>query len=412
MSMILLPTSETRRRDFLLKALGGAALLAAPRPVLAQDTGSPGGKSAVIDVANARNAPIPVAITDLGGGPLGANLSAIVTNDLARSGLFRPIDRAAFIQSGASDTGTPNFENWKPTGAQALVTGQASDDGSQVRVEFRLWDILPQTQIQGTAFTAPRANWRRVGHIMADALYQRLLGEKGYFDTRVVYVSGVGPKAQRVRRLAVMDQDSENQRYLSDGSWLALTPRFSPRSDQIVFMSYANNQPRVYLMNVATRRAIVTGTIRFDDVLTAVFARRRDGRDVANRGRRIGHHRGQRRFCAAVDELGRDRRQPVLQPGWIEDRVRFGSRRGPADLPDGYRRRRREADQLRQWPLWHAGVVAARRSDRVHALCRGYLELRHRGDAAGWLGRADPGRGLGCRRPDLRAERSRADVLA
>ena len=156
--MILLPTREFRRRDVILNVLGAAAAFAAPVPVLAQDTG---GKSAVIDVTGARNAPIPIAVTDLGGGPLGANISAIVTNDLARSGLFRPVDRAAFIQAGASDGGTPNFENWKPTGAQALVTGQAFDDGAQVRVEFRLWDVLPGTQIQGTAFTTPRANWRR-----------------------------------------------------------------------------------------------------------------------------------------------------------------------------------------------------------------------------------------------------------
>jgi len=246
--MILLPTSEFRRRDVILNALGSAAVLAAPVRVLAQST----GKSAVIDVTNARNAPIPVAITDLGGGPLGANISAIVTNDLARSGLFRPVDRAAFIQSGPSDGGTPNFQNWKPTGAQALVTGQASDDGSQVRVEFRLWDVLPGTQIQGTAFTAPKANWRRVAHIMADAIYFRLLGEKGYFDTRIVYVSAQGPKDRRTRRLAIMDQDSENQRFLTDGSWLTLTPRFNPQGTEVVYMSYANNQPRVYALNVAT----------------------------------------------------------------------------------------------------------------------------------------------------------------
>jgi TolB protein len=246
--MTLLPSSQFRRRDFILNALGSAALLAAPATVLAQQTGG----SAVIDVNGARNAPIPIAITDLGGGPLGANISGIVTNDLARSGLFRPIDRAAFIQSGPSNSGTPNFENWKPTGAQALVTGQAFDDGATVRVEFRLWDILPGTQLQGTAFTAPKANWRRVAHIMADAIYERILGEKGYFDTRIVYVSAQGPKEHRVRRLAIMDQDSENQRYLTDGTWLTLTPRFNPKRDEIVYMSYANNQPRVYAMNLAT----------------------------------------------------------------------------------------------------------------------------------------------------------------
>src|SRR5580704_15376979 len=225
--MILLPSSKFRRRDVILNALGSAAMLMAPGQVRAQTTGG----SAVIDVNGARNAPIPVAITDLGGGQLGANISAIVTNDLARSGLFRPIDRAGFIQSGPSDSGTPNFENWKPTGAQALVTGHASDDGASVRVEFRLWDILPGTQIVGTAFTAPKANWRRVAHIMADAIYERLLGEKGYFDTRIVYVSSQGPKGRLLRRLAIMDQDSENQRFLTDGAWLALTPRFGPKRD-------------------------------------------------------------------------------------------------------------------------------------------------------------------------------------
>jgi len=249
--MLLLPSAQFRRRDFIWSALGSAALAAAPLPALAQATGGSGG-SAVIDVNGARNAPIPVAITDLGGSPLGPEISAIVTNDLARCGLFRPIDRAAFIQSGPSDSGTPNFQNWRPTGAQALVTGQAFDDGATVRVEFRLWDILPGTQLQGTAFTAPKANWRRVAHIMADAIYQRLLGEKGYFDTQIVYVSSQGPKARAIKRLAIMDQDSANQRYLTDGTWMVLTPRFNPTRNEIVFMSYANNQPRVYTMNVAT----------------------------------------------------------------------------------------------------------------------------------------------------------------
>ena len=249
--MLLIPTPQFRRRDFICRALGSAALAAAPVTVLAQSTGGTGG-SAVIDVNGARNAPIPVAITDLGGGPLGPEISAIVTSDLARCGLFRPIDRAAFIQSGPSDGSTPNFQNWRPTGAQALVTGQAFDDGANVRVEFRLWDILPGTQLQGTAFTAPKANWRRVAHIMADAIYQRLLGEKGYFDTQIVYVSSQGPKARAVKRLAIMDQDSANQRYLTDGTWMVLTPRFNPKRNEIVYMSYANNQPRVYTMNITT----------------------------------------------------------------------------------------------------------------------------------------------------------------
>ena len=259
--MILLPSLETRRRDVILNALGAAAVFAAPGRVLAQETQS-GGRSAVIDVSNARNAPIPIAVTDLGGAALGSGISQIVASDLARSGLFKPIDRSAFVQGGSVDGTTPNFENWKQSGAQALVTGQAFDDGAQVRVEFRLWDVLPGTQIQGTAFTATKTTWRRVAHIMADAIYSRLLGEKGYFDTRIAYVSSTGPKQRRVRRLAIMDQDSENHRFLTDGSWMAMTPRFNPKRDEVAYLSYAGNQPRIHTLNVTTGAQSSLG--RFD----------------------------------------------------------------------------------------------------------------------------------------------------
>jgi len=279
--MILLPSPGFRRRELLIGA--AAALAAAPVPVLAQETAP--GRSAVIDVSNARNAPIPIAVPDMGGGPLGAAIAGIVAGDLRRSGLFRPLDRAAFIQGGATDGGAPNFENWKPTGAQALVTGQAFDDGAQVRVEFRLWDVLPGTQIQGTAFTGPRGNWRKVAHIVADAIYQRLLGEKGYFDSKIVYVASQGPKDRRVRRLAIMDQDSENQRFLTDGSWLALSPRFHPSRDEVVYMSYQNNQPRVYTLNTSTGAQSPLG--RFD---TMTFSPRYspDGGTVAMAASNMG----------------------------------------------------------------------------------------------------------------------------
>jgi TolB protein len=128
-----------------------------------------------------------------------------------------------------------------------------------VRVEFRLWDVLPQQQIQGTAYTTSSANWRRIAHIISDVIYERLLGEKGYFDTRIVYVSNTGPRDRRVKRLAIMDQDSENNRYLTDGSWLVLTPRFHPTRDEIAFMSYANNHPRVYLFNLGSGRQQTLG---------------------------------------------------------------------------------------------------------------------------------------------------------
>ena len=244
---------------------GSAAVLTMPLPALAQAAPSAsGGQSAVIDVNRARTDPIPIAIPALAGADgasaqLGQDIAGVITNDLGNSGLFKPINPAAFIQAGAAQGDTPNFQNWKVIGSQALVTGRAEAQGGNIRVEFRLWDVLPQQQIQGTAYTTSQANWRRIAHIIADVIYERLLGEKGYFDTRIVYIAATGPRDRRTKRLAIMDQDSENNRFLTDGSWLVLTPRFHPTRDQIAFMSYANNRPRVYLFDLGSGRQSVLG---------------------------------------------------------------------------------------------------------------------------------------------------------
>ncbi len=225
---------------------GTATLLAAP--AFAQ--GPPAGTVAVanpITVDRARTDPIPIGIPTMGG-DLGAQVTGVIANDLQRCGLFKP------VTGGNPGGDTPDFSSWKSQGAQALVTGSATGG----RVEFRLWDVPQGTQIQGTAYTSA-GNWRRIAHIIADVIYERLLGEKGYFDTRIVYVAGTGPRDRRVKRLAIMDQDSENNRYLTDGSWLVLTPRFHPSRDEIVFMSYANNRPRVYSFNLGSGAQRVLG---------------------------------------------------------------------------------------------------------------------------------------------------------
>jgi len=271
--MIQVPNPSVGRRGLIARTAGmmtaAAGIFAAPVAVLAQPVApaasAGSGPSAVIDVNRARAAPIPIALPDLNGpdGPsaqLGHDIAGVIAADLARSGLFRLIDQAAFIQASAPVAAAPNFQNWKVTGAQALVTGSAQIlGGGQIRVEFRLWDILPQAQIQGTAYTTTQGNWRRIAHIMADVIYERLLGEKGYFDTRIVYISATGPRDRRTKRLAIMDQDSENNRLLTDGTWLVLTPRFHPTRDEIAFMSYANNRPRVYLFDLTSGRQTLLG---------------------------------------------------------------------------------------------------------------------------------------------------------
>uniref|UniRef100_A0A8J4M6E3 Tol-Pal system protein TolB n=1 Tax=Acidicaldus sp. TaxID=1872105 RepID=A0A8J4M6E3_9PROT len=257
------------RRALFGAAAAGAAVL----PVAAQQgpapaaPGKPGAPSAVIDVNRARAAPIPIAIPEFTSGSaanptLGRDMVQVVTADLANCGLFKPLDPASFIQAAENLGEVPKWNDWKAIGAQALVTGRVQNTDGQVRVEFRLWDVLPEQQIQGTAYTTNAANWRRISHIIADVIYQRLLGEKGYFDTRIIYISATGPRNRRVKRLAIMDQDSANNRFLSDGSWLVLTPRFHPTRDEIAFMSYANNRPRVYIFDLGSGRQRMLGEWR------------------------------------------------------------------------------------------------------------------------------------------------------
>ena len=240
-----------RRRGFLA---GSALLTAAPVLAQAQPHAAPAGGEPIIDVSGAQRNPIPIAITGLSGAGAGVDIGGVVTADLERCGLFRPLGQGFAADAG----GSPNFQTWKAAGAHALVTGQVTG-ADPLRVEFRLWDVLQGAQIQGTAYSTSAANWRRIAHIIADVIYERLVGEKGYFDTRIVYVAATGRRGSQTKRLAIMDQDSANNRILTDGSWLVLTPRFNPTRDQIAFMSYANNRPRVYLFDLGSGRQTTFG---------------------------------------------------------------------------------------------------------------------------------------------------------
>ena len=144
--------------------------------------------------------------------------------------------------------------------ATALVVGRISpQSGERFRAEFRLWDVYSGKHLKGEQFYANGGNWRRMGHIIADAIYERLTGEKGYFDTRIVFIDESGSKTDRMKRLAIMDQDGQNLRYLTSGQNMVLTPRFSPSSQEIAFMSYERGQPRVVLFELETGQKEVVG---------------------------------------------------------------------------------------------------------------------------------------------------------
>jgi TolB protein len=204
--------------------------------------------------------PIPIAIPDFLSSPQGRDIAGVVRGDLERSGLFRALNPASFIEKVSDINAPPRFGDWRTIQAQGLVTGQATmqPDG-RLRVDFRLWDIFGEMQMVGLQYTTTPENWRRIAHLVSDAIYERITGEKGYFDTRIVFIAETGPKLQRRKRLAVMDQDGANPVFLTQGDYIVLTPRFNPTAQMIAYMSYIQDKPRVYLFDLETGRQEVLG---------------------------------------------------------------------------------------------------------------------------------------------------------
>ncbi|MBN8543805.1 MAG: Tol-Pal system protein TolB [Alphaproteobacteria bacterium] len=217
-----------------------------------------------IDITKGNVDPLPVAITGFTGDTAnGASIAAVVSANLERSGLFRPISSSAFIEQVSNGDQVPRFADWRQINAQAIVTGTVTPIGTdRLKVSFRLWDALAEQQVAGKEYNTFTRNWRRIAHLISDEIYKRLTGENGYFDSRIVYVSETGPANRKIKRLAIMDQDGENHKYLTDGRSLVLTPRFSPNTQEILYMSYAGRQPRVFLRDLQTGREEMLG--RFD----------------------------------------------------------------------------------------------------------------------------------------------------
>ena len=207
---------------------------------------------------------LPIAIPDFAGdGSVDAQaareISDVVASDLRASGLFSPIDQAAFVEKGVGTDAVPRFEDWRVVNAQALVVGRIGSADGRLKAEFRLWDVFSGKQLAGEQFFAQPKDARRIGHIIADSIYERITGEKGYFDTRIVFVDESGPKEKRMKRLAIMDQDGYNVRLLTTGQNLVLTPRFSPSTQEITYMSFEGDTPRVYLLNIETGQKEIVG---------------------------------------------------------------------------------------------------------------------------------------------------------
>jgi TolB protein len=268
-------------------------------------------------------APIPIAIPQfLGDDPrFVAEVTNVVTADLERSGLFRPLPSASFIDRVRDFNTPPRFPDWRAIGAQAVVVGRAgrSSDGRYF-AEFRLFDALSGRELVAKRFADDAVRWRRIAHRTADQVYERLTGEKGYFDTQIAFIDETGPKDRRRKRLALMDQDGANVRLLSQGAELVLTPRFSPNAQEITYLQYVGEQPRVLLMNLDSGQREMVG-----DFPGMTFAPR-----FSPDGQRIVMSIGQGGASGIVEMDLRSRQSRRLtQAGAIDT--------GPCYSPDGRR---------------------------------------------------------------------------
>src|SRR5438477_173809 len=251
-------TPQVSRRRALLLGAGAAVAFAGSMPRTSR-------AQLRLDVTRGNFKPISIALPDFAGAGLpdpavARGVTQIIASNLQRSGYFAPIDQAAYIEKISNISTAPRFPDWRKINADVLATGRLMrmPDG-RLTTDFYLWDVVAGNHLDGQRYETPPDNWRRIAHIISDRIYERMTGEKGYFDSRIVFIDESGAKERRVKRLAIMDQDGANVRYLTRGDDLVLTPRFSPSTQEITYMSYAEGNPRVLLLNIETGQREIVG---------------------------------------------------------------------------------------------------------------------------------------------------------
>ena len=226
-----------------------------------------------IEITDGVQEPLPYAVPDFvpengEAAQMARDIARVVADDLNGTGLFREIGSEAYISRITSFSSPVEFADWKAINAQALITGAVSVAGQSVTVKFRVWDVFAGQELgAGLQFAGTTDGWRRMAHKVADAVYERITGESGYFDSRIVFVSETGPKSDRKKRLAIMDYDGANVQYLTDSSSIVLNPRFSPTGDRVLYTSFESGFPRINVLDVANvgRRVLQSreGTMSF-----------------------------------------------------------------------------------------------------------------------------------------------------
>lgn len=209
-----------------------------------------------IDITRGNAEPLPIAVDLFKVGNSSTNrvsqdVYKVIHDDLTNCGLFRFISQKAFIQNLSLDS-SPSYISWRQINASAIVGGNITLQDGMIQVDFKIWDPYSERLIDGMSYKAEAKQWRRIAHKVSDRIYERMTGEKGMFDTRILYIAESGKMTKRVKKLAIMDQDGYNHKFLTNGKDMALTPRFDFNSHRAIYMSYKSRVPQVYILDIAT----------------------------------------------------------------------------------------------------------------------------------------------------------------
>jgi len=208
-----------------------------------------------IDINEGTIEPMPVAVAEFTASSwdekqISRDLTDVILSDLEGSALFRCVDRASFLEHVSLDKKL-GYHNWRKINVVAVIGGSVQFlEHGKVSVQFKIWDPYKEAMVDGMAYTIQKKSWRRLAHKIADRIYQKMTGETGYFDTRILFISHIGKGKNVKKRLAIMDQDGANLKFLTDGKHLVLTPRFDPKNQRAIYMSYENKIPRIYILDI------------------------------------------------------------------------------------------------------------------------------------------------------------------
>ncbi|MEY8800791.1 Tol-Pal system beta propeller repeat protein TolB [Leisingera sp. XS_AS12] len=254
-------------RNYLAALLIGASALAGADVAVAQSG------PLRIEIDQGVIEPLPYAVPDFvpetpAAADYARQIARVIAADLSGTGLFREVPASAHISTVTDFDSPVKYADWKAVNAQALITGAVGINGNRLTVRFRGYDVFAESELgSGLQFSGTTDGWRRMAHKVADAIYSRITGESGYFDSRVVYVSESGPKNDRRKRLAIMDYDGANVQFLTNSASLVLAPRFSPTGDRVLYTSYESGFPQIHVLDVGqVQRKVLSsgdGTMSF-----------------------------------------------------------------------------------------------------------------------------------------------------